>query len=398
MNKSFLFLAFASTSLVAASASAQGNTTDTPVTTADNTPTNTTDTPALFSSSYTPEKDKAATEKPKETLRWAGSSYFQQIGVSPDVVAPGLVQTYAPVADTFAAFQPRFSLTKDWQLRARITASYEFTDNANSTTTASRTLVFGDLTPEIDYKGIPKFWGIRTIAALGTGVPTSAASQARTLYVSPFAKLIFDKSFEKIKGMAGGDLEFIVGAIYAHPLYASKTAQLDDTPQYSASCFGGGSDASCANQASGAANVENSLTATAIVTAKWGKFSATVLYYLFNQWTYQFQQEPGVEPEPNGNTNFRQSAYFNVGLDWDFNGWLTGEIGYQMYRTILTGESTIGNPFFDPYQDMRVYFGVNIALDSLYEAIQGKKEDEGILRTKNEQHEQQQQQHRPFTF
>ncbi len=385
--KHLSLLAFASVSLLRlceGSALAQ-DTTDTTK------PTNTVDSSSyLFNSSYTPERDKAATEAPKEQLRWAGSSYFQQVGVSPDVVAPGLVQTYAPVADTFAALSPRFSLTKNWQLRARLTASYEFTDNANSTTTASRTLVFGDLTPEIDYKGIPKFWGIKTIAALGTGVPTSAASQARTMYVSPFAKVVFDKSFEKVKALGKGDIEFIIGAIFAHPLYAHTTSQLDDTPQYSASCFGGGSDASCANQASGAANVENSLTATAIVQAKWGKFSAIVLYYLFNQWTYQFQAEPGVEPEPNGVQSFRQSAYFNVGLDWDFNGWLTGELGYQMYRTILTGESTIGNPFFDPYQDMRVYLGVNIALDSLYEAIQGKKEDEGILRTKNE--------HRPYMF
>lgn len=387
-------LAFTSASLLATTASAQGDATTSSNATTDNTktqPTNTVDASGyLFTSSYTPQKDKTATEAPKEQLRWAGSSYFQQIGVSPDVIAPGLVQTYAPVADTFAAFAPRFAINKDWQLRARLTASFEFTDNANSTTTASRQLVFGDFTPEIDYRGIPKFAGIKMLAALGTGVPTSAASQARTLIVSPFAKVIFDKAFEKIKWLGGGDVELILGAIFAHPFYASKTAQLDDTPQYSAACFGGGSDASCANQASGAANVENSLTGTAIAQAKWGKFSVIALYYLFNQWTYQFQPEAGVEPEPNGNTNFRQSSYFNFGLDWDFNGWLTGELGYQMYRTILTGESTIGNPFWDPYQDMRVYLGVNVALDALYEAILGKKEDEGILRTKSE--------HRPFMF
>ncbi len=338
--------------------------------------------PALLNSTYsTPQKDKTSKEKPKEKLRWAGTSYFQQVGVSPDVVAPGLVQTYAPVADTFMLFNPRYALTQDWQLRARMTANYEFTDNANSTTTRSHELVFGDILPEIDYRGIPALWGIKTIAALGSGIPTSPASQARTMITSPFAKVTFDKSFDKF---LGGELELIVGATYSHPLYRYTTAQLNDQPAYAAACYGAGSDASCANQASGAANVENSLTAAFIATAKWGKWSPTILYYLFNQWTYQFQPIAGVVPEPNGSTNFRQSSYFNAALDYEVNDWFTAEIGYQMYRTILTGESTIGNPFWDPYQDMRVYLGVNIALDSLYEAIQGKKDEEGILRTKNE--------------
>lgn len=404
MNKLHLqVLTFAAASFFAGAASAQGGqttppppnnpaptttstTTATPATT-DTAPASTATTaaadevPSFFNSTYTPEKDKTSTEKPKEKLRWAGTSYFQQVGVSPDVVAPGMTQTYAPIADTFMLFQPRFALTKDWQLRARLTANYEFTDNANSTTTRSRELVFGDILPEIDFRGLPAFWGIKTIVAAGSGIPTSPASQARTMITSPFAKVTFDKSFEHF---LGGELELIVGATYSHPFYRYTTAQLNDQPQYQAACFGSGSDVSCANQASGAANVENSLTAAFIATAKWGKFSPTVLYYLFNQWTYQFQQLPGVQPEPNGNTNFRQSSYFNAALDYEVNGWLTAEIGYQMYRTILTGESTIGNPFFDPYQDMRVYLGVNIALDSLYEALQGKKDEEGILRTKNE--------------
>ncbi len=337
--------------------------------------------PSIFTSSYTPEKDKASAKKPTAKLRWAGTSYFQQFGVSPEIVAPGLVQTYAPIADTFVAFQPRFSLTKNWQLRARLTATYEFTDNANSSTTRSRTLALGDFLPELDYKGIPTFAGIKTIAAIGFGLPTSAASQARTLITTPFAKLTFDRSFEKV---LGGELEVIVSGTYSHPIYHYTTAQLSDQPQYQAACFGGGSDTSCGNQASGAANVENSLTAALIVTQKWGKFTPTLIYFLINQWAYGLPTLPGVQPEPNGSTNFRQSSYFNAALDYDVNGWLTAEVGYQIYRTILNGSSNIGNPFFDAYQDMRVYLGVNIALDALYEAIQGKKDDEGILRTKNE--------------
>jgi hypothetical protein len=338
--------------------------------------------PSFFTSSFTPEVDKASKDKPTAKLRWADSSFFAQIGVSPDVVAPGLVQTYAPVVDSFLLIQPRFAINKDWQLRARLTAAYEFTDNANSTTTQSRTLAFGDFLPEIDYRGIPTFWGkTKVTVAAGAGFPTSPQSQARTMIVSPFAKASIAKVFEKV---LGGEVTASIGAIYTRPFYKDTTAGLDDQPAYAAACFGASSDVSCAGQASGAANVENSLTTSALLTAKWGKWSPTVFYFLFNQWTYNFTAQPGLEPEPGGSTNFRQSSYFGASLDYEVNGWFTAEIGYQMFRTILNGSSNIGNPFWDPNQDMRVYLGFNIALDALYEAALGKKDEEGVIRVHND--------------
>jgi hypothetical protein len=377
---SLSFLAFASAMLASSAVFAQGpssdNTTPPPPVNKD------ADVSALFTSTYTPpqDKDKPASEKPKEALRWAGTQFFQQFGVSPDVFAPGLVQTYAPVADTFMLFQPRFTITKDWQLRARITASVEFTDNANSSTTASRTIVFGDVTPSVVFRGIPTFGGIKMLVGAGLGLPTSPTSQARTLIVNPFANLVLDRKFEKA---AGGDLELTLSSTFSHPLYRYTTAGLDSDPMYQPQCFGAG-DVGCGLQSSGAANVENSLSFLLSVSQTWGKFNPGAFFLLSNQWAYQFSQLPGVTPEPNGNTNFRQSSYLNVFLDYNVTDWFTGEIGYQIQRTILNGDSKIGNPFWDPYQDMRVYLGFNIGIDALYEALQGKKEEAGILRTKSE--------------
>lgn len=375
-------LAFASAMLVAASASAQGNATDTtPTTTTENTKPKTDDVPALFTSTYTPEKDKTATEAPKEQLRWAGTQYFQQFGVSPDVVAPGLVQTYAPQADTFILFQPRFTITKDWQVRARITASAEFTNNANSSTTASRTIGFGDVTPSLVYRGIPTFGGVKALVSVGFGLPTSQTSQDRTLYVNPYLNLTLDRKFEKV---LGGELELTLSTSFSHPFYHYTTGGLQSDPAYQPQCFGA-SDTGCGLQSTGAANTENALSFLFIASQTWGKWNPGGFFLLSNSWVYQFSNLPGVEPEPNGSVPFRQYTYFNIFLDYNFTDWFTGEIGYQMVRnTVLTGESTIGNPIFDPYQDMRVYFGFNIGLDALYEALQGKKEEAGILRTKSE--------------
>jgi hypothetical protein len=384
-------LAFTSAMLAAPYALAQGNGTDTSTssttTTTDNSAVTATDAAkkpdevsSLFTSSYTPEKDKASEKKPTEQLRWAGTQYFQQFGVSPDVFAPGLVQTYAPVVDTFMLFQPRFTLTKDWQLRARITANVEFTDNANSTTTASRTIVFGDVTPSLVFKGIPTFAGIKMLVSAGAALPTSPASQARTLILNPFLNLTFDRKFEKA---AGGEFEVAVSSTFYHPFYRYTTAGLDSDPMYQPQCFGAG-DVGCGLQSTGAANTENALSFLLTVSQTWGKWNPGAFFLLSNSWDYQFANLPGVEPEPNGKTAFRQTSYFNIFLDYNATDWFTAEVGYQIFRTILDGESQIGNPFWDPYQDMRVYLGFNIGLDALYEALQGKKEEAGILRTKSE--------------
>ncbi len=387
MNKrslSLSVLTFASAMLAASAASAQGNGTDSATDNSAVTATDTSKKPeevsALFSSSYTPEKDKASEKKPTEQLRWAGTQFFQQFGVSPDVFAPGLVQTYAPVVDTFMLFQPRFSITKDWQLRARITANVEFTDNANSTTTASRTIVFGDVTPSLVFKGIPTFAGIKMLVSAGAALPTSPASQTRTLILNPFLNLTFDRKFEKA---AGGEFEVAVSSTFYHPFYRYTTAGLDSDPMYQPQCFGAG-DVGCGLQSTGAANTENALSFLLTVSQTWGKWNPGAFFLLSNNWTYQFANLPGVEPEPNGKTSFRQTSYFNIFLDYNATDWFTAEVGYQIFRTILDGESQIGNPFWDPYQDMRVYLGFNIGLDALYQALQGKKEEAGILRTKSE--------------
>jgi hypothetical protein len=339
--------------------------------------------PAFFTSKYTPEPDKASKEKPTASWRWSGSEYFQQIGVSPPF-CPGCTQTFAPTVDTFVLLQPKFSFDKNWQLRVRMTASYEFTNNADTTTTRANELDFGDIIPTLAFRGIPKFWGIKTIIAAGTALPTSPASQARTMITSPVVQVAFNKTFEHV---LKGDIDIGIIGSYSHPFYRYTTSGLNDTPAYEPACFNA-SDSGCGLQAGGAANTENSLTVGATASWTWGKFSVSALFYLFNQWVYQFSPEAGVEPEPGGSVPFRQFSYFNAALGWEFTNFFSAEVGYQMYRSsVLTGESQIGNPFYDPYQDMRIYAGIDIKLDKLYDAARGikdKDENHGIVHVRNE--------------
>jgi hypothetical protein len=328
--------------------------------------------PSFFSSRYTPEKDKASKETPTASWRWAGTEYFQQIGFTPNAFSPGLTQSPDVLVDTFLLFQPRYAITKNWQLRLRITASYEFTDNSLSTTTRANEFDFGDMLPQIAYLGIPKFWGIKTSVGLGVGLPTSPASQERTMYANPFLTVSLSKTFENV---LKADWSIALLGTFSHPIYQYTTGGLNNQPQYEPACFGAG-DSGCGLQATGAANTENGLNVGANLSAQWGKFGVSLYYLLINQWVYQFSTLPGVEQEPGGSVPFRQLSYFDAEIGWDFTSYFTASLGYQMYRSMLTGESTYGNPFWDPYQDQRLYAAVTFHLDKLYDALRGVKDKE----------------------
>jgi len=60
------------------------------------------------------------------------------------------------------------------------------------------------------------------------------------------------------------------------------------------------------------------------------------------------------------------------------------EVGYQFARSVLDEDGSYGNPIFSRYQDMRVYLGFNIGLDSLYKSFAGESAESGVIRATNE--------------
>ena len=326
------------------------------------------------------DKDKVEPKKEKEKLRWADTQFFQQLGVTPNVFSPGSVQSPDPVVDTFLLFQPRFALNKDWQLRARLTANYEFTDNVNSGTTRKREFRFGDISTSIFYRGIPTVAGIKPLLGLNLGLPVSVESQARTMIVSPSLTLSLVKPIEHV---LGGDLTLILTTSFAHPFYKYTTAGLENPAPYERQCASPG-DSSCGLQSSGASNPANILSFIAVVSQEWGKLNPAVAFLSSSQWVYGFKDVPGVQRLGDATTT-RQTFYLAAWIDYNFNSWFTGEVGYQIFRNVLNGDGKYGNPFYDAYAgDMRVYLGFNLGLDKLYEAISGQSDTGGVVRAKNE--------------
>lgn len=334
-----------------------------------------------------PKKDTAAPAKKEEKAPkprpFAGTQLFTQAAMSTTAVFRNQQQEPNTTADLSFFFLPRYSISKDWQLRGRATFTYEFT-NSDTTQTKNEPR-FGDTALQLFYRGIPAFAGIKPQVALGVTAPTSPESRARTMVLSPALTVQLAKSFENV---GGGEIDIIATGTYSHPFYTKTTGGIRGDFPYQRSCWGAGS--SCEDQLGGGANASDIVSWTAIVAGSWGKFSPAFLFNMSHQFLYTFSAENDVNPQTgitasrlsNPNT-VRNGSYFSFWLDYEANSWLTPEIGYYMSRSLMRADGTYGNPFFDRYQDMRVYLGANINLDNLEKAIEGGDAEGGVVRAKN---------------
>ena len=316
--------------------------------------------------------DKKDEEKKEPATPIAGTSFFFQTGVSPNVFSPGMVQSPDVTVDSFALFQPRWRFNKFLQLRGRFAFNYEWTDNVNSSTTRKREPRFTDSIVSLAVGGIPDLAKIKTLVLLNLGIPTSPESQARTMYVSPGVGVSFARAFEHV---LGGSVALGLSVSYSHPFYHYTTAGTENPTPYQFSCFNAGGDASCNGQVSATANTANSVVALANIGGEWGRFEPSVFFLLSNGWAYTFQNQPGVARLPDS-THFRQATFFGAELDYKLTGWLSAGVGYQMFRaSILDNDGKIGNPFYSIYQDsMRIYLGTSIDIDKLYLGLSGQSE------------------------
>ena len=308
---------------------------------------------------------------------WSGSQLFVQLGAHPNVFAPGLQQTRNGTAELVAFLSPRFSLGKDWQLRATLPLSYELTDTSATATTRSNELRLGNTLLGLWYRSIPEVWGVHVMVAPTLTLPTSLEARSQTLIVSPGLLVQAARGFERV---LGGDLLVIASAGYQRPLYEFTTPGTVNTPVYPPQCYGG--DPSCVEQVSGVANPRDLLTWTLTVTPSWGRVSPGVLFRMTHVWPYTFSELPGVE-SLEGRATVRNQSFFAVWVDYSWNAWLTTEVGYQLTRLSLDADGTYGNPFFAQYQEgMRVYLGTNVSFDALVRSLRGEDGEGGVVRAR----------------
>ena len=352
--------------------------------------------PALTIGGSTSTSDKPsespAEQGPKKAPRpWANSSIYSLVSMATTTVFRGQQQYDNPTVDSSIYFLPRYQLNDAIQLRGRLIFNYEFT---NSDTTVTRNEPrFSDTTLQAFYTKLPKFAGITPKVFVQAGLPTSPESRARTQLFSPGAGFLLMKNFDHFLS-SEGELSIIGNFAYSHPIYQSTNSVVRGDRPYPLTCAGG---TTCSDMLSAALNPSDIMVYSAVISGTWGKWSPAIFVLGASQWVYHPKETASVPiaggqtvqpsaPEDFSRSSVRQTAYFSAWLDYELNPWFTPEVGYWMSRSVLTEAGTYGNPFFDRYQDMRVYVGANINVDALIEKMAGggANEQTGIFRAKND--------------
>ncbi len=332
---------------------------------------------------------QAAAEEPKKKPKprpFAGSQVFLTTSMTTNTVFAGQTQYNDPTVEGNAWLLPRYALSDAFQLRGRLIVSYEMT---NSDDTRYRNEpVLSDTTLQLYYKKIPEIATIKPMVGVSAALPTSKLSQSRTMVFSPGAIVQLVKGFENV---LGGEISIIAMGLYSHPLYTDRQAVVAD-PRAAAlvQCVGG---VACGDLNSGRLNASDTLAYAAIVAGEWGKWAPAFYYLGSAQWVYHpkstTQGEPaGVhDPTPvigvEDRASVRQAHYFSAWLDYNFNPWLTGEVGYWNSTPALTESGKYANPFWNRYADTRVYLGVNFNIDNLMKQLEGGAAEAGIVRAQN---------------
>lgn len=322
--------------------------------------------------------DPAAKPKPRP---FAGTQIYATTSMTTATVFKGQQQDYNPTVDSSIWLLPRYAISEAFQLRGRLIFNYEYT-NSDSTATRNEPR-FSDTSLQLFYRKIPELpGGIKPMVSANVALPTSPESRARTMIFSPGATLQLSKTFEHV---GSGEIMLLASAIYSHPIYRSTTPETRTPTPYSFQCVGGNS---CQDQLSGTFNPSDSLAYAFLVAGSWGKWSPALYYLGASQWAYtgsdvQVSGRTVASPNGFGPTNVRQTSYFSAWLDYEANSWFTAEVGYWLSRSALAEDSTRGNPFFDRFQDQRVYIGANFNIDNIMKQLEGGPVEGGIVRAQN---------------
>ncbi|MFO0740332.1 MAG: hypothetical protein U0270_30835 [Labilithrix sp.] len=329
----------------------------------------------------TPQQAASEAQSKPKPRRFAGSSLFISNSMTTNTIFKGQTQYNDPTVESNFYITPRFAITDAFQLRARLIVSYEWTESDENTYNHEPTL--SDTTLQLFYRKIPSFAGIQPAVAINAGLPTSKNSRARTLMVTPGVTGQLAKGFEHF---LGGELSIITSLTYSHPIYKSRNPETLDPRPVPFQCLGGNG---CSDLLSGTMNVSDSLSYSLIISPEWGKWNPAIAYIGGSSWAYHPTStvnpiDGKALPVNEDATNYRQSHYLSAWLDYNFNPWITGEIGYWNAVAGIGGDGQRSNIIFDRYQDTRVYLGASIQLDNLVKTLQGTSEGAaGVVRAQN---------------
>lgn len=297
------------------------------------------------------------------TLGFAANGAFfdHSYGLSGDVRAQ---------ADLYLTLRPRYRVHRMLQLRAYWDFDVELTD-ADDTTTRHELRVY-DPALALWFDGIPALGGLRTSVAVALTAPVSERSRADTMILA--TTLLAQAHWSA--PLARGTFRAIARAGWTHWFHQYTTPGLRGEIPYARSCVTVSGD--CSGQLRGITSVHDELDWNLTVTQAWDVLSPGVSFGMFHQWPYDVAATIGPTIGVISGSATRVYSDFAFWLDVMPTSGLTVEAGYSLTRSIVDGEGHYGNPFYDRFQNWRVYLSVTFALDRL---LDGRSHSErGIVR------------------
>jgi len=293
----------------------------------------------------------------------------------------GAELTYNPTYSWLMRFQPRYYVTKQLHLRLKVGLAVEWT-NADDTTRYHEPL-WEDLWLDTVYGNLYKerFSGIVFTPMLRLVLPTSKASQARTLYLGIAPSFSLRRSF-KLPHKMGLDLAY--GFSY------TKSINHYTTVQYASPTImtcAGGNGLCDAYIHTGARNPSHTFMNTFM--ADWSitkKLKFSGMFALVNSLLYDLTDGGvpvaggsviNVPADPNNNTNFRAAMIYSFELGYDVHPAISVSLGSYTYNPQLADDSTYRAPFFNRYTELVLTTTIN--LDQVVAGIHRRVKPSALL-------------------
>lgn len=348
-------------------------------------------------------------EKPaaeKKPLIWRGTSLILDQSTNPETVGIGADrQTDNPVYQLWISFRPRVVLYQDklqsFNVNLRMDYYKELTNSDD--TTKYRQDVFGDIWVNAPYsRQIHKGESVTTSVSVGPRVliPTSLESRARNVIVTAGLSVGLANNFKLRKDSeVFGSARANVSLAYTHPFTKYNVATDDIAGDRQRRTTGDSTNAPSVdarsgknNQLSGGLLVEHQmLTVFDTGVQITPKLGLTLDMIFISQWKYRpdaFNNCDSLVVQT-GSTGCIQSSaanqdpprynlltWFLIGPDYQLTPELNLSAGYYHVTNSIGPDGTRRNVFYTP-DSSRVYLSATVSLDSLYERLTGKDEDEG---------------------
>jgi hypothetical protein len=307
-------------------------------------------------------------EKRVKTYSFRNSTFAWYQSMSAITLDKNAELTYNPTYSWLFRFQPRYYPTDKLSLRLKFDINLELTNSDDTTKYHQAQLgetwfdvVYGPLFKE-------KYTGLEFTPSFRFVIPTSPASQARTLMVGLAPGFALTRTFKFGNGM---ELELGYAFRYIKDINRYTTVQYDSPTILT--CAGGAADCG-AFLSNGARNPShefwNFLTADLSFTKKL-KFTLMVAFY--NSLLYDVPPQlpttlagnvPLAVGTTNGNdVNSRASIWYYGELSYQIHPTVAVGVGFSTFTPQLTEDSHYRAPFFNRFTE--VILTTTISLDHL---------------------------------